>query len=148
MDVEDRLAILDAIAQYSYTYDSLDADGYAKVFTEDAVFEMFFSGAKTPEIRLESRESIYQWAANRLKGREGIMNSRHHQSGTIFDIQTPDSAETRTMVLVTHQEMNDATPHLTLSGEYHDHWRKTSEGWKIIRRVLYSDKILSRLDGV
>jgi len=38
LSVEDRLAIQDVIAQYSYTYDNQDADGFARLFAEDGVF--------------------------------------------------------------------------------------------------------------
>jgi hypothetical protein len=37
MSFEDKLAIQEIIAQYSYTYDAQDADGFAAVFTEDAL---------------------------------------------------------------------------------------------------------------
>jgi uncharacterized protein (TIGR02246 family) len=36
---EDRIAIEDVMARYVWTVDSLDADGYAAVFTEDAVID-------------------------------------------------------------------------------------------------------------
>jgi uncharacterized protein (TIGR02246 family) len=36
---EDRVAVEDVMARYVWTVDSLDADGYAAVFTEDAVID-------------------------------------------------------------------------------------------------------------
>jgi hypothetical protein len=36
---EDRIAIEDVMARYVWTVDSLDADGYVAVFTEDAVID-------------------------------------------------------------------------------------------------------------
>jgi ketosteroid isomerase-like protein len=36
---EDRLAVEDVMARYVWTVDSLDADGYVAVFTEDAVID-------------------------------------------------------------------------------------------------------------
>lgn len=50
------------------------------------------------------------------------------------------------MILVTHHEVNDTSPYPSLSGEYHDIWRKVSEGWKFAKRVLYSDKIVAQSD--
>ena len=35
----DRIAVADVMARYVWTVDSLDADGYAAVFTEDAVID-------------------------------------------------------------------------------------------------------------
>jgi uncharacterized protein (TIGR02246 family) len=36
---EDRIAVEDVMARYVWTVDSLDADGYVSVFTEDAVID-------------------------------------------------------------------------------------------------------------
>ena len=37
MNVEDRLDILQKIAEYAYTFDGKDAEGWANLFTEDGV---------------------------------------------------------------------------------------------------------------
>jgi len=37
VSLEDKLAIQEVIAQYSYTYDAQDAEGFAALFTEDAM---------------------------------------------------------------------------------------------------------------
>jgi uncharacterized protein (TIGR02246 family) len=140
MSLEDKLAIQEVIAQYAYTYDAQDAEGFAALFTEDAVWERFASGATRPEIRLESRAAIRAWAAQRLQERLGRFTSRHHQSGILFDELTSESARTRTMVLVTHQGVTEAAPRPTASGMYHDQWRKTQEGWRFVQRTV-------RLDG-
>ena len=63
MSLEDKLAIQEVMAQYSYTYDARDAEGFAALFTEDAVWELFAAGATHPEIRLTSRAAIRAWAA-------------------------------------------------------------------------------------
>src|SRR5512147_2256172 len=36
---EDRIAVEDVMARYVWTVDSLDADGYAAVFTKDAIID-------------------------------------------------------------------------------------------------------------
>ena len=36
---EDRIAVEDVMARYVWTVDSLDADGYVAVFTDDAVID-------------------------------------------------------------------------------------------------------------
>jgi hypothetical protein len=138
---EDKLAIQEAMAQYSYTYDAQDAEAFAALFTEDAVWELFAAGATRPEIRLASRAAIRAWAAQRLQERRGRFTSRHYQSGIVFDELTPESARTRTMVLVTHQDVTEAAPRPTASGVYHDQWRKTPEGWRLAHRILRRDNI-------
>jgi hypothetical protein len=140
MRLEDKFAIQEVIVQYSYTYDAQAAEGFAALFTEDAVWERFAAGATRPEIRLESRIAIRAWAAQRLHERRGRFTSRHYQSGLLFDALTSESARTRTMVLVTHQEVTEAAPRPTATGVYHDQWRKTPEGWRFAHRILYRDK--------
>ncbi len=137
--LDDRLAIQEVIAQYAYTYDAGDADGFAALFTEDAVWEMLASGATRPDVRLESRAAIREWAAHRLRERAGRFTSCHHQSGVVFDELTADAARTRTMVLVTHQGAGDAAPHPTDSAVYHDRWRRTPAGWRLTHRTVRRD---------
>ena len=140
MSIEDKLAIQEIIAHYSYTYDSRDAEGFAKLFVEDGVFEVFVPGTTTASVRLQSRTAIREWAAQRLQARHGRFTSRHYQSGTLFDELTSEAALTRTMVFVTHQSVAETAPRPTLSGVYHDHWRKTSTGWRLAHRAAYVDQ--------
>ena len=136
---EDKLAIQEVIAQYSYTYDAHDAEGFAAQFTDDAVWELFAADATHPAIRLDSRAAIHAWAMQRLHERRGRFISRHYQSNTLFETLTAESARTRTMVLVTHQEVTEVAPRLTASGVYYDQWRKTPEGWRLAHRRLHHD---------
>jgi len=139
MNLKEQLAIQEVIAQYAYTYDGMDAERFAALFTEDVVWERFASGTTHAETRLESREAIRAWATQRLQQRRGRFVSRHYQCGTVFDELTPDAALTRTMVLVTHQGVTEAAPRPTLSGVYHDQWRKTPTGWRIAYRAVHVD---------
>ena len=116
MSIEDKLAIQEISAQYSYTYDSQDAEGFAQLFVEDGVFEVFVPGKTTASVRLRSRTEIREWAAQRLRERSGRFTSRHYQSGILFDELTADSALTRTMVLVIHQGAAEAAPRPIVSG--------------------------------
>jgi len=139
MSLEDKLAIQEVIAQYSYTYDAQDAEGFAALFTDDAVWELFAAGATHPAIQLQSRPAIHAWAKQRLHERHGRFISRHYQSSVLFETLTPESAQTRTMVLVTHQVVTEEVPRLTASGVYLDQWRKTHEGWRLAHRRLHHD---------
>src|SRR5439155_647781 len=65
MSVEDRLAIQEAIARYSHTYDSKDADAFAQLFVEDGILEVIVPGESSPTVRLSSRAAIREWAAQR-----------------------------------------------------------------------------------
>jgi SnoaL-like protein len=55
MSLEDKMDILEVIARYAYTYDERDADGFAQLFTEGAIFEVIPAGGCQPELRLETR---------------------------------------------------------------------------------------------
>ena len=140
MSIEDKLAIQEIVAQYSYTYDSQDAEGFAQLFVEDGVFEVFVPGQATASVRLRSRTEIREWAGRRLQERRGRFTSRHYQSGILFDELTGASALTRTMMLVTHQAVTDAAPRPIVSGVYHDRWRKTPKGWRFAHRAAHVDR--------
>jgi SnoaL-like domain len=139
MSLADKLDILEVIARYAYTYDGRDADGFAQLFTDDGIFEVMYSGGSQPELRLESRAAIRAWAVQRHQQVIKGIQDRHYQSGTLFDVLTSEEAQTRTMVLITHQGGNDPTPRPVLSGVYHDRWHKTENGWHITSRTLRHD---------
>jgi len=138
MSTGDRLDILQVISEYSYTFDGRDSEGWADLFTEDAVWE--YIGAQSPEplTFLDGRNAILAWA----KGRHGSMPansvSYHHQSGVSFDALTADTAKTRVMVIITAHNKDDSTtpPGIFMTGVYHDEWKKTADGWRFSRRTL------------
>ena len=140
MSVEEKLAIHEMIARYSYAYDSKDAEGFAHVFAETGVFEIFVPGKTIPAVRLQSRKDIREWAAQRLHERIGQFTSRHYQAGILFDGLTRDEARVRVMVLVTRQDATDTQPYVNLTGVYHDRWRKTPDGWRLAHRAAYADR--------
>lgn len=147
MHLEDRFAIQDVVAHYAYTYDTQDATGFAALFTEDAIWEAFPQDAVSPEVRLESRAAIHAWVTQRFRKRSGVFTSRHHQSGLLFEALTAESARTRIMVLITHQSIREDAPRPTLSGVYHDQWRKIAPGWRLAHRVLRYDSRIPTLQG-
>jgi ketosteroid isomerase-like protein len=139
-DIEEKLTIHEMISQYAYAYDSNDAEGFAQVFAEDGVLEIFIPGETIPAIRLQSRKEIHEWAAQRLRERRGRFTSRHFQSGVRFEALTAEEARLRVMVLVTRQEATGSAPYMHLTGIYHDVWRKSSDGWRLAHRSAYTDR--------
>jgi hypothetical protein len=141
MSVEDRLAIIQKIAEYSYTFDGKDAERWSQLFTEDGIWESILKEAEEPTERLEGRSMIRDWAARRHGTIPDTYRSFHHQSGTLFDELTDHTACTRTMLILTGHDMSkpDALKSgatIAATGIYFDDWRKTEEGWLISRRVL------------
>jgi uncharacterized protein (TIGR02246 family) len=66
---EDRIAVEDVMARYVWTVDSLDADGYVAVFTEDAVIDSNGNISKgRAEIRKIVTSLIQRRDDNKAKG--------------------------------------------------------------------------------
>lgn len=133
--LSDMLAIQQQIAQYSYTFDSGDADGWAKVFTPDGLWEFYAAGAAQPSTRLDGYAALRDFCARRFTERQSGATSYHHQSGIIFDELTDNSARVRAMVIITFQ-VPGKQPQVYMTGVYQDDWVKTAEGWRIKYRVL------------
>ena len=66
---EDRIAVEDVMARYVWTVDSLDADGYVAVFTEDAVIDSNGTISKgSAEIRKIVTDLIKRYDDDKAKG--------------------------------------------------------------------------------
>src|SRR5215470_13801678 len=66
---QDRIAVEDVMARYVWTVDSLDADGYVAVFTEDAVIDSNGNISKGSEqIRKIVTDLIKRRDDNKAKG--------------------------------------------------------------------------------
>jgi uncharacterized protein (TIGR02246 family) len=134
----DKLAILELMATYAYTYDGKDADGFAALFTEDAVF----GNPARPLVSRElvSREAIRAFVQQQF-AEQGGRRFRHYQTNTVFLELSAKRAATRTMLLVTRREPTDAAPSVLFSGVYEDEWRHTDSGWRIARRMILLDGV-------
>src|SRR4051812_20093275 len=97
MSLEDKWAIQEMLARLSYAWDAKDAEDWAQLFSDDAVLEIFSSGGTNPQLHLASRAAIRAWAVQNHAERLGGIQTRHHQSGLLFDELTSDTARTRTM---------------------------------------------------
>jgi len=82
---------------------------------------------------------MHAWVVQRHHQVVQEIRDRHYQSGPLFDVLTEEHAQTRTMVLTTHQGAHDPTPRPVLSGVYHNHWHKTQHGWQLTQRTLRHD---------
>lgn len=132
-----RLSILQSIADYSYTFDGRDAEGWSQVFTEDAVWEFRPSdpASALAGFRAVGREAIRAWAEQRYRELGPGARFLHHQSTTSFDALDPAGGATRTLVTVSRCDAGDP-PRLSVAGVYHDLWRPTPAGWRLAQRIL------------
>ena len=140
MTAEDRLAILDQIGRYSYAVDAFDDAEFAARFTDDGVFERRAIGSDGPYEVIEGHAALRSWILEILETLpEGVI-TRHHQRATVFDELSGEAARTRTMLLLTSIGPGDRHPRTVGSGVYRDEWRRTDEGWRIVRRVADMDR--------
>ena len=142
--VEDRFAIGDQLTQYSYRWDGKDAAGFAALFTDDGVMERYRDGNLVPESELLGNEAIFDYAHASHHGRLADRQTRHHFSGLVFLELTATSALTENMALITHQTAADSAPVIRSSGIYRITWLKQSDGWKMAKRMLFTDSFTSR----
>ena len=89
---EDRIAVEDVMARYVWTVDSLDADGYMAVFTEDAVIDANGNISKGhAEIRNIVTSLIKRRDDNKAKGLPAA-NLYHVVSNVRITFPTPGEA--------------------------------------------------------
>jgi uncharacterized protein (TIGR02246 family) len=137
--VSDRLAIAEMLAQYSYRWDSKDSAGFADLFTEDGVMERWLDDSLVPNSRVAGKEAIYQYAKQSHEGRLADRQTRHHFSALVFLDLATNTAVTENMALITHQTADDSAAFIRSSGIYRNSWEKTVNGWRISKRVLFTD---------
>ncbi len=94
LGIEDRLAILDLIARYSYTFDEKDAEAWSELFTEDATWELHDHGSAGTEEVLHTRSQMRDAAATAFADRDVGWQHCHHQGNTLITEAAVDSART------------------------------------------------------
>ena len=91
------------IYQYSYTWDSKNADKLSELFTENAVWEWFPSGAEKPKVSFANRNEFKEFASERFKTNLADRQTRPYQTNTVFLETTKNFARTQTMILLVHK---------------------------------------------
>jgi len=140
----DRIEIAEQLAQYSYRWDSKNAEGFSELFTDEAVIERWYDGILVLGSRIVGRQSIFEYAKRSHEGRLADRQTRHHMSSLIFLELSEKRALTENMALITHQTAESGTPFISASGIYRNTWRKTGHGWRIVKRILLSDRMVAR----
>jgi hypothetical protein len=135
----DRTLIGEMLAQYSYRWDGKDSAGFAALFTEDGVMERWVSGARVDGSVVSGRTGIFEYARTSHQGRLADRQTRHHFSALVFLELSEDQALTENMALITHQTAGNP-PVIASSGIYRVSWRKTDQGWRMVKRILFTDR--------
>ena len=117
-----RIEIAEQLAQYSYRWDGKNAAGS----------------------RIVGRQASFEYAKRSHAGRLADRQTRHHMSNLVFLELSEERALTENMALITHQTAESGTPFINGSGIYRNTWRKTEHGWRIVKRILFSDQVSVR----
>jgi uncharacterized protein (TIGR02246 family) len=115
---EDLEEIRTLLARYCFAIDSLDADAWADLFTEDGVFHYALGEP------LVGREALRQFVSM-------VPGDRHHLTMNELIEVDGDNATVRAYALVT----KESPPVISAVGEYEDMLRRTADGWRFARRV-------------
>jgi uncharacterized protein (TIGR02246 family) len=132
---EDRIAVEDVMARYVWAVDSLDADGYVAVFTEDAIIDSNGSISKGhEEIRGIVTSLIKRREDNKAKGLP-IANLYHVISNVRITFPKPNEALHRSYWQTVYR---DAENRMTAAamGRSEDRLVKRDGKWLIQSRKL------------
>jgi hypothetical protein len=132
MTPEDRLEVIDLIARYAECVDEADVDGYAALFTSDAVVQ---HSAGT----VRGRDQIREWVAGLAReDRIGPNSSLKHFLGLPVIRGDGQRCTARTYVLIPRMmEAGDISTRL--AGAYRDEIVKHEGVWLFARRVIDLD---------
>lgn len=143
--IEDRFALQDLIANYSWALDTGDVDALVGCFTPDArmVEEVF----EDPDI-WEGHEGI-RGIAEHYRNSKGFPGRQHHVTQIQYTPQDDGSVKMRSFAFVT--ECHDEPPYLLrFAGWYDDHAVKCDDGvWRFHRRTvrLWDGVVLEKFPG-
>ena len=143
--IEDRLALQDLIADYSWALDTGDVEALVACFTPDArmVEEVF----EDPDI-WEGHDGI-RGIAEHYRNAPGFPGRQHHVTQIQWFPQDDGSVKIRAFAFVT--ECHDEPPYeLRFPGYYDDHAVKGADGkWRFQRRTvrLWDGEVLKRFPG-
>ena len=123
--LQDRIDITDVLYRYSSAIDPFDNEGVRSVLADD-VWAQY--GNLEP---VSGADSLAEWIA----GATSTITWQHHLL-SVYHVEVDGDVATALSYLTSYQGF-DAEPNVakTLVARYHDELRRTSEGWKISRRV-------------
>jgi hypothetical protein len=127
----DRQAIANQLAQYAYTFDSHDVEGWVGVFTDDGVFEVRLGTSDTPFFRIQGAARLRAFVST-------APQVLHHISSLVFDELLVDSARTRSMVIGTWASPGDGNPAIYTHGTYLQRWSKVGGTWRLAHQLFIS----------
>lgn len=128
MKLEDRLEILDLLSNLAYMNDSIDEEGYKKLYTKDCIRSIRFQNGE-PTVT-EGREEGTKMTRVKMLAEQGIMD-KHYYVNPILKPFSDTEVLGKVSLLILHQHLNEELPKLENTGICDLVFRKTEYGWKI-----------------
>ena len=130
MKLEDRLMILELIANLAYKHDSLDYEGYKDLYTEDVLRSIRFQNGEPTCTK--GREKGLEGTVNRLKmlTEKGIQQ-RHYYLTPILEQVSDEEVKGKVSMLIVNQQKDEGNPRLSGTGVADMVFRRTEAAWKI-----------------
>lgn len=123
--LEDRAALRELVARYSFAIDNRDMSALAALFTED-----FCLRSQDGAMNLQGRETVIQTLSARMQ-QQGPSNHFGHEHLIDFD-STPDRASG---LFSAHVEMVSQGQVLVAALRYQDEYRREPDGWRFAGRL-------------
>ena len=115
--------------RYNHGADFRDSDLFVSAFADDVVF-------RAGGLELTGKDELTAWRGERDAGETGD-NGRRHWNSSYRITPSSEGAEGRVYWLLI--DVSSGQPQPLASGYYDDVYEKTSDGWRIKRRILHSD---------
>jgi len=119
-------------ARYNQGSDFRDADLFLSAFAEDAVMTR---GGRD----IVGMDALRAERAERYQGKTGDVGRRHF-NGSFIISPTEAGASARAYYLL--MDVTTRPPTMVASGYYQDEFVRTSHGWRIKHRTLFSDPVV------
>jgi hypothetical protein len=139
MRFEDRLEILELIANLAYKHDSLDYEGYKDLYTEDVLRSIRFQ--KGEPTYTKGREKGTENTVKRLKmlTEKGIQD-RHYYLNPILDQVSNHEVKGKASIIIANQHNDEKNPKWSSTGLADLIFRRTGSGWKIAEFHVHLDR--------
>ena len=137
---EDQQQLSELISQYSYAWDAKDADALIALFASECVWQEYREAGTKLIANYQGRAEFDRAVRPQLEGYKKVgFQSRHFQSNLIVTLTGENTAEATNMVIITSQLLGRKEPELSGTGIYKTSFVKTPNGWKMTKRIFYSD---------
>ncbi|UJR78344.1 nuclear transport factor 2 family protein [Sandaracinus amylolyticus] len=132
LPIEDRLALMDAIARYNLLADQNDIEGYLELFADDGRLLMFVPWQPAPIVDVKGKTTLRAALHEVLSRREKPI--KIFQTHPVIEGIDARTARTQTEFFGFWPRTQDEPPTLRLGAWYVDIWTKSGSRWLISER--------------